>query len=68
MAFADAYLGASGPPSESVQRTITDQFSEEELVELGIGLALFHGLSKVLVAVGCEPEQMDVTELRTPGS
>ena len=51
-----------------MQRTITDQFSEEELVELGIGLALFHGLSKVLVAVGCEPEQMDVTELRTPGS
>ncbi len=68
MAFADAYLAASGPPSQSVQRTITAEFTDEELVELGIGLALFHGLSKVLVAVGCEPEQMDVTELRTPGS
>jgi hypothetical protein len=68
LAFADAFLGASGPPTDQVRGTITDQFSNDELVELGIGLALFHGLSKVLVAVGCEPEQMDITELRTPGS
>jgi hypothetical protein len=66
--FADAYLGADGPPAAAVQARISAQFSGEELAELGIGLALFHGFSKLLIAVGAEPEQMDITMLRTPGS
>ncbi len=66
--FADAFLGAAGPPPATARVRITEQFSGEEIAEMGIGLALFHGFSKLLIAVGAEPEQMDVTMLRTPGS
>jgi len=37
-------------------------------VEIGVGLALVHGLSKVLIVRGLEPEQMDVTVIPSPGS
>ena len=43
-------------------------FTEAELVEMGVALALFHGVSKMLIALGCEPEQMDVSIHRTPGT
>ncbi len=66
--FADAFLGASGPPPTDVQAALLAEFTEAELVEMSIGLALFHGVSKMLIALGCEPEQMDLTESRTPGS
>ena len=66
--FADAYLGAAGAPASDVQATIMQHFSAAEIAEMGIGLALFHGFSKLLIAVGAEPIEMDVTMLRTPGS
>ncbi len=66
--FADAFLAASGPPTPDVQEALLDEFSEAELVEMSIGLAMFHGVSKMLIALGCEPEQMDITESRTPGT
>ncbi len=66
--FADAFLGAAGPPPADVQSALVEEFGEAELVEMSIGLALFHGVSKMLIALGCEPEQMDITESRTPGS
>ncbi len=50
-------------------RTAFDgEFGPAEQTEVGVGLALFHGFSKVLIALGCEPEEMAVTELPTPGS
>ena len=68
LAFADTFLAGGGPPAADVQRALRAEFSDAELVEMGIGLALFHGLAKLLITLGCEPEQMDTTELRTPGS
>ncbi len=68
LAFSDAFFAAAGPPHEAAQAAISAQFSDAELAEMGIGLALFHGFSKLLIAVGAEPEQMDITMLRTPGS
>jgi alkylhydroperoxidase family enzyme len=65
--FADAFLGTSDLTSEA-QDTLRREFSEPELVELGIGLALFNGLSKMLIALGLEPDQMDTTVVPTPGS
>ena len=47
---------------------LRDEFSEPELVEIGVGLALVHGLSKVLIVLGLEPEQMEVTVIPSPGS
>jgi alkylhydroperoxidase family enzyme len=66
--LADAFLGAGGPPSPDQQAALRSEFSDAELVELGIGLALFHGFSKMLIALGLEPENMDTTVLPTPGS
>lgn len=68
LAFTDAFLAAGGPLDSDVRAAAEQEFSAEELVELGIGLALFHGVSKLLVTLGCEPEQMDVTALPPPGS
>jgi hypothetical protein len=44
------------------------EFDAAQRTEIGIGLALFHGFSKVLIALGCEPAEMDTTILPTPGS
>ncbi|MEY4229848.1 MAG: hypothetical protein RLZZ362_697 [Actinomycetota bacterium] len=51
-----------------MQQALRAEFTDAELVEMGVGLALFHGFAKLLIALGCEPEQMDITEHRTPGS
>ncbi len=66
--FADAYLGTNGPPTGDARSFISAHFDGDEIAEMGIGMALFHGFSKLLIAVGAEPEEMDVTILRTPGS
>jgi alkylhydroperoxidase family enzyme len=68
LAFADAFLAAGGPPSAEVRDQVLAALRSDEVAELGLGLALFHGFSKLLIALGCEPEQMDTTVLRTPGS
>ena len=68
LSFADALLGASGPPPADVQAALRDEFTDAELVEMGVGLAMFHGVAKMLIALGCEPEQMDVGIHRTPGT
>jgi alkylhydroperoxidase family enzyme len=66
--FADAFFAADGPPPPDVQAALQAEFTEAELVEMGIGLALFHGVAKMLISLGCEPEQMDVGIHRTPGT
>ncbi len=68
LAWADAFLSAGGPPAEDVAARVRAEFTDAELREMGVGLALFHGFSKLMIALGCEPEEMDVTELRTPGT
>lgn len=67
IAFADAFLGAQGPPNANAQRRISEEFSPAEIAELGLGLALFHGFSKMLIISGCEPEEMATTVLSVPG-
>ncbi len=68
LSFADEYLAADGPMSAATKASFDAHFSASEQEELGVGLALFHGFSKVLIALGCEPEEMAVTELPTPGT
>ena len=45
---------------------VTAAFDTEELVELALGLGLFHGFSKMLIALGREPDEMETTILDTP--
>ncbi len=66
--FADAFLSVGGPPAPDVRAALEAEFTRDELIEMGVGLALFHGFSKLLIALGCEPDQMDVSIHRTPGA
>ena len=68
LAFADAFLGAHGAPSSDVQEQMKKEFTTEQIAEMGIGLALFHGFSKLLIVSGCEPEEMERTVLSAPGA
>ncbi len=68
LAFADAFLGAQGAPGTNVQDEMKKEFTTEQIAEMGIGLALFHGFSKLLIVSGCEPEDMERTELSAPGA
>jgi len=68
IAFADAFLDAQGEPDETTRLAMREEFSPAEIAELAIGLALFHGFSKMLIISGCEPEEMDTTILSVPGS
>jgi hypothetical protein len=63
--FTDAFLSAS-PLGANDVGLLRDEFSDGELAEMGIGLALFHGFSKFLIVTGCEPEEMPTTVLPAP--
>lgn len=45
---------------------MAQHFDAGEWTELALGLGLFHGFSKMLIALGLEPEEMDTTVLPTP--
>ena len=68
LVLADAYFGGDGAPTPQEREIIRSEFTEPEIVELGVGLALVHGLAKVLIVLGLEPEAMDVTVIPSPGS
>ena len=66
--FADAFLHAEGPPDAATIEALNTEFTPAEIAEMGIGLALFHGFSKLLIVTGCEPAEMETTILSAPGS
>ena len=66
--LALAFLGAQGAPDTNVQDEMKKEFTTEQIAEMGIGLALFHGFSKLLIVSGCEPEEMERTVLSAPGA
>jgi alkylhydroperoxidase family enzyme len=63
--FADAFLSAAPVVPSDVEQ-LRDEFDDDALAEMGIGLALFHGFSKFLIVTGCEPENMPTTVLAAP--
>ena len=66
--LTDAIIGEPGVLNETLQRRLREHFTEAELVEISLGVGLFLGMSKVLITLGLEPEEMPVTILPTPGS
>jgi alkylhydroperoxidase family enzyme len=64
--LTDAFLGAGRPPPVDVQERLRAEFSDPELVELTLALAMFHGFSKMLIVLGLEPDEMDTTISPTP--
>lgn len=57
-----------GPLSPSQIENLQSHFTPAEIVELSLGVGLFLGMSKVLITLGLEPEDMPVTILPTPGA
>ena len=68
LALTDALIGVPEPLTDELKRALKEHFSEAEIVELSLGVGLFLGMSKVLVTLGLEPEDMPVTVVATPGS
>ena len=66
--LTDAILGRAQAPSLAQQQQLLAHYDPDEIFELALGVGLFHGMSKVLINLGLEPEQMPVTLLPTPGS
>jgi alkylhydroperoxidase family enzyme len=66
--WTDAFLDHPGSIPSDVRADIERFLSPAELVELTMALGLFHGLSRVLISLGMEPEEMDTTIVPTPGT
>ncbi len=64
--FADHFILTPGPVPDEIRSSLISAFTQKEIAELSIGVALFHGFSKMLIALGREPEEMDTTVVPTP--
>jgi len=65
--LTDAMIGIPRPPADEIKQTLKAHYSEAEIVEIAMGAGLFLGMSKVLINLGLEPEDMPVTVVPTPG-
>ena len=68
LTLTDALIGDPTSLTAAQIEALAQAFDEGELAELALGVSLFFGLSKVLVALGLEPETMPTTVLPTPGA
>lgn len=67
LVLTDALIGDPSALTSEQQQALVEEFDAGELAELALGVGLFFGLSKVLIALGLEPESMPTTVLPTPG-
>lgn len=63
---ADHLIVNPGPLPDDLQRELATHFDRGQQTELLMGIALFHGFSKMLIVLGLEPEHMDTTIVTTP--
>tara|TARA_A100001011_G_scaffold220886_1_gene228821 strand:+ start:724 stop:1017 length:294 start_codon:yes stop_codon:yes gene_type:complete len=66
--LTDQIIGAPGAPENESIVSIERNLTREERAEVSLGVGLFLGMSKVLIALGLEPEEMETTVVLTPGS
>jgi len=66
--LTDAIIGLPQALPDDVQAALRRHYSEAEIVELALGIALFMSMSKLLITLGLEPEEMATTVTPTPGS
>ena len=62
----DAFHDEAGALDAAAKRELLAQLAPAELVELGAGIALFMGFSKIAVALGGLPDEIPVHEQPTP--
>ena len=66
--LTDAIIGVPRPLSDETWQMLKRHYRDEEIVELALGVVLFMSMSKLLITLGLEPEEMDTTLTPTPGS
>jgi alkylhydroperoxidase family enzyme len=66
LALVDAFHDDAGAPAEAARQSLAAAFTPEERAELGAGIALFMGFSKIAVALGGLPDEIPVHEQPTP--
>lgn len=64
--FTDAFLRDPASDDPELRRELLAHFTPEEIVELGAGVALFMGFSKIAVALGQAPNDMPLLVMPTP--
>jgi alkylhydroperoxidase family enzyme len=64
--YTDAFLIDPGRVDDALRDDMAARFSDAEIVELTLALALFLGMAKVLISLGTEPEEMERTVVPTP--
>ena len=66
--LTDRIISIPGTLTRKNDAIIKRSLSKKERAEISLGVGLFMGMSKVLIALGLEPEEMDTTLVKTPGS
>ncbi len=64
--FTDAIITDPRPADPELQATLRQHLSDAQIVELGLGVGLFMALSKLMIVLGREPENMPTTVVPTP--
>lgn len=64
--LTDDIIGIPGHLSDADLDALRLHFSDEVIAEVALGVGLFMGMSKVLIALGLEPESMPTTVVPTP--
>ena len=64
--YTDVFLTRPADLTPELAAEMSVAFTPEEIVEITMAAALYLGMAKPLIALGTEPEQMDVTVLPTP--
>ena len=64
--WTDALLTDPGHVDPVLRAELGERFTPAEIVELSLAIAMFLGMSKVLISLGMEPEGMGTTVLPTP--
>ena len=68
IALTDAIIGDPRRVTPELRERLRRHFSDPEIVEMALGVGLFMSLSKVLIALGMEPEEMGTEIVPTPGA
>lgn len=64
--LADRLITDPSPLTSEERTDLGNHFSPADQAELALSVGLFVGFSKLVIALGLEPEHMDVTVLPTP--
>ena len=68
LALTDLLINVPKEPDAQLADSLREHYEDAELAELMLGVGLFLGMSKVLITLGVEPEDMPTTVIPTPGS